>query len=651
MSQGLSGLTMEVLEGAKIRFATLGEDAAQAPEELRGIVASLSGELMSGSGVRAVTYLLILLLVGCGVEWLYWSYAWAPMRATESVAVSNPRQAFRLGMRRLLLLGAGLLAFTLAIIAASAAFTWPEGVQEAVVAATLFILVLRLAWIGVSVLLAPGVSRLRLVPANPAKVRSLAVTVMAIAALAATGSFGPAVFEQGLKAPHVAGALRLVAVSLAALILVFAAFEFLGDAPQPSRIGARRLPRFPRAIFVAIMVVAVFVLWLLGTPSAAAIGAIVAIVIVIQMKLRELVFFFWGDAIEAAATAQSRPAGDAGGAAAAEPAAQAAADPVSADPTLLPSIVLSTARFVAVLLGLGACAIALHAPMSELAASQNFAVRLGFQLLGIAALALFANVMWILVRTTIDYRLKRIGPHDPHASANPNARLLTLLPLLRTTAAVLLGVLLVLSSLWALGIEITPLLAGAGVIGLAVGFGAQALVRDVIAGVFFLAEDVFRVGEYIESGTTTKGTVERITLRTVALRHHNGPLHFVPYGSLGTVRNNSRDWVIEKFNLPLPIDVDSEKIRKLVKRIGQDMMQDPEVGHMLREPLKSKLARIDPGVKIFRCKFRTAPGNQFDVRAQAFKRIEAELRSLGIPFAGGSQTVVIERAPGLAPAA
>ena len=78
-------------------------------------------------------------------------------------------------------------------------------------------------------------------------------------------------------------------------------------------------------------------------------------------------------------------------------------------------------------------------------------------------------------------------------------------------------------------------------VGLALGFGAQALVRDVIAGIFFLAEDTFRIGEYIESDTAIKGTVERITLRTVALRHHNGPLHFVPYGELGTVRNTSRD--------------------------------------------------------------------------------------------------------------
>jgi small-conductance mechanosensitive channel len=192
---------------------------------------------------------------------------------------------------------------------------------------------------------------------------------------------------------------------------------------------------------------------------------------------------------------------------------------------------------------------------------------------------------------------------------------------------------LVLSSLWALGLEITPLLAGAGIVGIALGFGAQALVRDVIAGIFFLAEDAFRIGEYIESGSSTKGTVERITLRTVALRHHNGPLHFVPYGSLGTVRNTSRDWVVFKFNLPLPIDADSEKIRKMIKNVGEEMLADPEVGHLIMEPLKGKLYRVDPGVKIFRCKFRTAPGDQFDVRAQAFRRIEAALGKMGIGFA------------------
>ena len=102
----------------------------------------------------------------------------------------------------------------------------------------------------------------------------------------------------------------------------------------------------------------------------------------------------------------------------------------------------------------------------------------------------------------------------------------------------------------------------------------------------------------------------------MALRHHNGPLHFVPYGALGSVRNTSRDWVIDKFNLPLPIDVDSETIRKMIKKIGEDMKADPDIGPLMIEPLKGKLYRIDPGVKIFRCKFRSPPGKQFDVRAQ-----------------------------------
>jgi small-conductance mechanosensitive channel len=256
-----------------------------------------------------------------------------------------------------------------------------------------------------------------------------------------------------------------------------------------------------------------------------------------------------------------------------------------------------------------------------------------------------ALVIWEVVSALIERYLTEVD-----AKGNPlprSARVRTLLPLMRNAFLFVLVVVVSLIVLSELGLNIAPLLAGAGVVGLAVGFGAQALVRDVIAGIFFLAEDVFRVGEYIESGSTTKGTVERITLRTVALRHHNGPLYFVPYGSLGSVRNNSRDWVIEKFNIPLPITVDSEQIRKMIKKIGIEMLTDPDVGHMMRMPLKSKLARVDPGVKIFRCKFQTAPGNQFDVRAQAFKRIEAALRAEGINFADGA-TVVMQPA-GAAP--
>ena len=617
---------MSWLLAAKVRMDALAADMAQAPLEWQAWIDALAISLMSGTGVRAVTYCLILLLIGGSVEWLFWTYAYAPLRALQATLARSAREALALGLRRLLLLCSGVLLFTGASIAASAVLSWPEGVQEAVVAVCLWLMVLRLAWAVAEVVLAPGRSARRLVPVRVSHVPWLMATVLLVALLGGAARFLPDLVEQIGQAPHSAGVLRLALATLTALLLLVAAFGFMG---RPPRLAAPhvRLPAFPRSFPAAALVLLGYSVWLLGSPALSGVTMVLAVVLVLQMVLRDAVFYFWS-------ARWDMGAGLTGAAATAAAANQ-----------LLPHIVLSASRFGVVAIGLGACAIALDTPLAELATGQGPLVRFGFSLLGVAALGLLTNLVWIAIRSTIDRRLARIGPLDPHGEPNPDARLLTLLPLLRVSAAMVLVVLLVLSSLWAIGIEITPLLAGAGVLGLALGFGAQALVRDVIAGIFFLAEDAFRVGEYIESGTTTKGTVERITLRTVALRHHNGPLHFVPYGSLGTVRNNSRDWVIEKFNLPLPINVDSETVRKLIKKVGEAMLQDEEVGHLLREPLKGKLSRIDPGVKIFRCKFETTPGKQFDVRAQAIKRLEAALRAAGIGFADGRQVVYVQRAP------
>lgn len=596
MSQTLAGWSVQGLADAAARMESLRADVLRAPEEWRSLVAATQSALMSPSGVAAFTYVVILLLVGIGVEWLYWTYAYSPYRALQAAAPASPRQALRLALRRLVLLVSGLVIFTVAAVGASAAFSWPSGVQELVVAAALLLLVLRLAWIVIAVVLAPGRPRWRLVPVADESARPLAALAMAVVALLAVGAFLAGVMERVGGASHAAGALRFAAVTAASFLLVVTAFAFF---------RRRRGPRFPRSFVLALLVVAVYGAWLMSA-KAATLAALVAAVIALQTGLRDMVFFFWrGD-----------------------------------DDRVLPSIVLSAARFVVVLIALAVAAIAIDTPLLALAAAESPMVRLVLRLLGVATLALLTHVVWISVRTAIDQRLARIQPAGTHYQPDEHSRLLTLLPLLRVTAAVVLVVMLVLSSLWALGIEITPVLAGAGVVGLAIGFGAQALVRDVIAGVFYLAEDAFRIGEYVEAGGNAKGTVERITLRTVALRHHNGPLHFVPYGSLGTVRNTSRDWVVEKFNLPLPIEVDSEKIRKLIKKVGEEMMSDPEVGGLMMEPLKGKLYRVDPGVKIFRCKFRTAPGKQFDVRAQAYKRIEAALKKMDIGFADGKTVVM-----------
>ena len=616
----LAEMSTDVLAETKTRVEALAGNLAQAPGELRQLTDQTRKALMSGAGVRGFTYLLILLLVGSAAEWLYWTYAYSPLRAIQAMAVSSPLQALRLGLRRLLLLVSGMLLFTFAAIGVSAAFSWPPGIHEMVIALTLLLLALRISWVAVSIVIAPGRPQLSLVPVEPDTARWLAATAIASLCLLALGQFVPAILERVAEARHVAGLLRFTAYAGATLILLVGAFAFFGRASAGSGSAQMGAPGFPRSFLLALLVAAVFIGWLMSA-RAAAVPVIVAIVIALQLGLREMVYFYW------------RGEGDSDG-------AQGA----------LPAIVLSLSRFVVVLTGIGAAALALDTPLTALAESVSPWVRIGLRLLGVAVLALLAHGVWIAVRSVVDHRLKRIGPVDPHHTPDASSRLLTLLPLLRVTTAVLLLVMLVLSSLWALGIEITPLLAGAGVLGIALGFGAQALVRDVIAGIFYLAEDAFRIGEYVESGTNTKGTVERITLRSVALRHHNGPLHFVPYGSLGTVRNTSRDWVIDKFNLPLPIDVESETIRKMIKKIGEEMKDDPELGSFLYEPLKGKLYRVDPGVKIFRCKFRSPPGKQFDLRASALKRIEAALKKLGLGFADGRQTVLIQPPAGTPPA-
>jgi small-conductance mechanosensitive channel len=257
---------------------------------------------------------------------------------------------------------------------------------------------------------------------------------------------------------------------------------------------------------------------------------------------------------------------------------------------------------------------------------------------------------WRVLETGLAVKLSR-----EEGGAQSRAR--TVQPLLRAVGKLVIGAIALMSALSSLGLNILPLLASAGVVGIAVGFGAQTLVRDLFSGASYLIEDVFRVGDYIESGNA-KGIVERITFRTVALRHQNGPLHFVPYGSLGAVRNNSRDWVVDKFEIPLPVTVDSERVRKLVKKIGLEMAADPELAKVIDVPLKAKLYRIDPGVKILRCKVQTPPGKQFEIRAEAYRRIEAALKENGIAFADNTPRVAlypaaagepVAGAPGLEP--
>jgi len=172
-------------------------------------------------------------------------------------------------------------------------------------------------------------------------------------------------------------------------------------------------------------------------------------------------------------------------------------------------------------------------------------------LIQIAAIVSVSYAIWQVVRVFLDEKIAHedaayAAEHGLSAdmegeTGGPGkSRTRTLLPLLRRAALIILSMLVVLVTLSALGIETGPLLAGAGVVGLAIGFGSQTLVKDIVTGFFFLLEDAFRLGEYIDIGAA-KGTVEQISVRSMKLRHHRGALNTVPFGSIDVIENYSRD--------------------------------------------------------------------------------------------------------------
>ncbi|WP_436399460.1 mechanosensitive ion channel family protein [Roseobacter sp. S98] len=213
------------------------------------------------------------------------------------------------------------------------------------------------------------------------------------------------------------------------------------------------------------------------------------------------------------------------------------------------------------------------------------------------------------------------------------SRLSTVLPLILLAAHTAIAVLFALIALSALGIDTTPLLAGAGIAGLAIGFGAQKLVTDVVSGIFFLVDDAFRVGEYVEVGDT-KGTVEKISVRSMQLRHHRGLVHTLPYGEIPKITNYSRDWVIMKLKFTVPFDTDPEKVRKLFKKIGQEVQAMDLYKDDMLQPFKSQgVFDFDDVGMVIRGKFMARPGSQFMMRKEIYNRVKAVFDANGIEFA------------------
>lgn len=244
-----------------------------------------------------------------------------------------------------------------------------------------------------------------------------------------------------------------------------------------------------------------------------------------------------------------------------------------------------------------------------------------------------AYVLWQLVLIGSERVLYRASPLNGESETARQTRIATLLPLVRNAMLIGIAIIGVMIGLSAIGVDVLPLFAGAGVIGLAIGLGSQTLVKDVVSGIFFLLDDAFRVGDYVDTGAAM-GTIERAGIRSLQIRHHLGALHTVPFGEIKTIANHSRDWVIFKMDFRVPFDTDTAALRKKFKALGQRLLQDETYGHLFVEPLKSSgVVMMDDSAMVVRASFKSRPGEQFQLRRIVYEAVRRMFKEEGIDVA------------------
>lgn len=275
--------------------------------------------------------------------------------------------------------------------------------------------------------------------------------------------------------------------------------------------------------------------------------------------------------------------------------------------------------------------------------SDQFAVLMR-QAGGVAVLAFAGWVAIVFLRSFFDGYAPHpaaAGPADEDAVPHDHvpSRLATVMPILRGVVLTAVFGLTGLVLLSRLGVDIGPLLAAFSILGLAISFGSQALVRDIVSGFFFMLEDAFRVGEYVDTGRL-KGTVEKISLRSMQLRHQSGQIHTVPFGQVQSLTNASRDWATVKFNVRLDHSADIEKARKTIKKIGLALLEDPEFGpHFITQLKMQGVADITDSAVVIRLKFTGKPNQASMLQREALKRVYRGLNEAEVPFASNAVTV------------
>ncbi len=640
--QSVSQIFDTRLVGIRTHLAALAEAVPELPAQFWQAHLRVNEGLGENGRTKALLLLALFTGLGATVEWLFRRALRGVEARLEALPHDTVKDRLRLIAFRFALAFGVVTAFAVGSIGPFLARDWPPLLREMLFGYLMAFLVARVAGVVSHFLLAPRDERLRIIPMDDAAARFWHRRVVAFVGWFAFGwvtvglgvTLGYPLEVRQLTA-YVLG-LGLLGIAIEAVWRRPAAPPEPGahqlgapqpGAPQPGAQGFHRLGHGAANTALSVGIVMLWASWVIHATGTAWLIFVVLILPLAIMVSRR--------AVENMLTAPGsvhRTEGD------------LSIRTVCIERGIRAGLIIGAAGLLAWGWGLD---------VGHLRGEDSWIGRAANCILSVVVILLVADFLWYVAKTAIDRTLAEAAePGIPNSDdARRRARLRTLLPILRNILLVVVIVITAMMTLGALGVEIGPLIAGAGVVGVAIGFGAQSFVRDVIAGMFYLMDDAFRVGEYIQAGNY-KGTIEGFSIRSVKLRHHRGPVYTVPFSLLGAVQNQSRDWVIDKTMIGITYDSDIEKARKLIKKIGLELKEIPEFAPLILEPLKMQGVESfgDFAVQI-RMKMMTVPGEQFVIRRKAFAMIKQAFDENGIKFAFPTVKVAGDGADSVADAA
>jgi moderate conductance mechanosensitive channel len=611
--QATAGEMMDdLLTTIRQRLRSLATEFGRLPDELAAIRARIQVLLPGSDLLQLFGFILLFLAGGVGAQRLLF-HSFRRWRAHfDALTLCTARERARAAAERLLFGVLLIAAFAAGSMGTFLLFAWPAATESTVLGYLFAFLTVRLSLTATRFFFAPAVERLRLVGVSTQTAwfwhrwtaRMIGTSALGWQTILMLRSFGMS--QAGTD----------VLLQLLLLLLTGLGLFIVWTMPGTSRERVRgAMPRVLASLGLLLD-------WLLFLTGAWELGwtllILAAIPVVTFLLSRSISTVVHGDV----------PVHD-------------------ADRSPYAAIAERTMQAFAVIIAAGVLVRVWQIDMIAMSNLDTPMTRIARGLLEALVILVVSDLLWQVVRVLIDTRLASeqlpIDALDDDARRR-RARLHTLLPVLRNFALFIVLVMASLSALAAMGLQIGPLLAGAGVVGIAVGFGAQTLVRDILSGVFFLLDDAFRVGEYIESGGI-RGTVESFSLRSVKLRDLNGHLHTVPFGDLKAITNFSRDWVVETLHAVVTYDTDLDLLERVVTAVSDELAADPVMAPQMIEPLQSLgvQAMVDTGMQIG-LMFKTRPGRQFAVRRAVFSRIKLAFAAHGIRFASALLQPVVEAA-------